>query len=39
MYQDDERDQLTIRGFLKIFTGFLVFWGVLALLAMFVYFP
>ena len=39
MSQDDEQDPLTLWGFLKIFTGFLVFWGVLALLAMFIYFP
>lgn len=39
MYQDDEQDPLTLWGFLKIFTGFLVFWGVLVLLAMFIYFP
>ena len=39
MSQNNEQDPLTLRGFLKIFTGFLVFWGVLALLAMFIYFP
>ena len=39
MYPDDEQDPPTFCGFLKIFTGFLVFWGVLVLLAMFIYFP
>ena len=39
MSQDDEQDPLTFCGFLKIFTGFLVFWSVLILLAMFIYFP
>ena len=39
MSQDNEQDPLTLWGFLKIFTGFLVFWSVLALLAMFIYFP
>ena len=39
MSQDNEQDPLTLYGFLKIFTGFLVFWSVLALLAMFIYFP
>jgi len=38
MYQDDEQDPLTLWGFLKIFTGFLVFWCVLAFLAMAFYF-
>ena len=39
MSQNNEQDPLTLRGFLKIFTGFLVFWGVLAFLAMVLYFP
>ena len=39
MYPDDEQDPLTFCGFLKIFTGFLVFWGVLAFFAMALYFP
>lgn len=39
MSQDNEQDPLTFCGFLKIFTGFLVFWIVLVLLAMFIYFP
>ena len=39
MSQNNEQDPLTLRGFLKIFTGFLVFWSVLALLAMALYFP
>ena len=39
MYPDDEQDPLTFSGFLKIFTGFLVFWGVLILLAIVIYFP
>ena len=39
MSQNSDQDPLTLRGFLKIFTGFLVFWGVLAILAMFIYFP
>ena len=39
MSQNNEQDPLTFCGFLKIFTGFLVFWIVLVLLAMFIYFP
>ena len=39
MSQNNEQDTLTLRGFLKIFTGFLVFWGVLAFLAIALYFP
>ena len=39
MSQNNEQDPLTLRGFLKIFTGFLVFWGVLAFLAIVFYFP
>ena len=39
MSQDNEQDPLTLRGFLKIFTGFLVFWAVIALLLMVHYFP
>lgn len=39
MSQNSDQDPLTLRGFLKIFTGFLVFWGVLALLVMVIYFP
>lgn len=39
MSQNNEQDPLTLRGFLKIFTSFLVFWGVLAFLAMAFYFP
>ena len=39
MSQNNEQDPLTLRGFLKIFTGFLVFWSVLAFLAMALYFP
>ena len=39
MSQDNDQDPLTFCGFLKIFTGFLVFWGVLVLLAIVIYFP
>ena len=39
MSQDNDQDPLTLCGFLKIFTGFLVFWGVLVLLAIVIYFP
>ncbi len=39
MSQDNDQDLLTFCGFLKIFTGFLVFWSVLIILAMFIYFP
>ena len=39
MSHDNDQDPLTFYGFLKIFTGFLVFWGVLAFLAIALYFP
>ena len=39
MFQNNDEDPLTFCGFLKIFTGFLVFWSVLAFLTMVIYFP
>lgn len=39
MPQNTDNDPLTLKGFLYIFAVCLVFWGVLALIAMVLYFP
>jgi hypothetical protein len=39
MPQNSHEDPLTLRGFLKIFTVCLLFWGALALAGMLLYFP